>query len=380
MSSSATSLIIALSIVSFFAILFLDLRRRRISPSSIFRLPLLAGLDLLPPAVIAALSLALAASLIPVAAATGVIPVRSPALLALLFCAIIFPLLWQEGRRQIQFQRPNGLLFAEWLIAFGVLRIILAFVFAPPASPSTPGHSLLLHAILFALPSLIVGAALVIAVVPPFLKKYEGLRILERLKERSGNDPQFLQPESTPPTPECPQPGLWKMLDSQSTELEVLDFLTALVVTIKPRLIVETGTFLGYGTLALAEGLRQNGFGKIITIEFDPDIRARALERFAGSGLAPFIESRLESSLDTVIDGSIDLFFSDSHLANREAEIRRLLPQLDPRGVLIIHDASSHFKIVREAALRLEAEGLISAVLLSTPRGVVVAQRRAGRE
>jgi hypothetical protein len=52
------------------------------------------------------------------------------------------------------------------------------------------------------------------------------------------------------------------------------------------------------------------------------------------------------------------------------------LPQLDPRGLLVIHDASSHFKLVREAALRLEAEGLISAVLLSTPRGVVVAQRR----
>jgi len=379
MSSSATGLIIAISIVSFFAILFLDLRRRRISPAAIFRLPLLAGLDLLPPAVTVALALALAASLLPIAAATGFIPVRSPSLLALVFCCITLPLFWMEGRRQIQFQRPNGLLFAEWLIAFGALRILLAVAFsfaAAPPSGQPHARGLILHAVLFALPSLIVGAALVIAVVPPFLKKYEGLRILERV----GSGQQFLQPESTPPTPECPQPELWKMLDSQSTELEVLSFLTALVVTIKPKLILETGTFLGYGTLALAEGLRQNGFGKIITVEFDPDIRARALERFADSGLAPFIESRLESSLDTVITGSIDLFFSDSHLANREAEIRRLLPQLDPRGVLIIHDASSHFKIVRQAALRLEAEGLISAVLLSTPRGVVVAQRRSGRE
>jgi predicted O-methyltransferase YrrM len=379
MSSSFTGLIIATSIVSFFAILFLDLRRRRVSPAQIFRLPLLAGLDLLPPAVTVALAVALSASLLPIAAATGLLPIRSPALLALIFCCITLPLFWMEGRRQIQFQRPNGLLFAEWLIAFGALRILLAVAFSfAAARPSgqPPARGLILHSVLFALPSLIVGAALVIAVVPPFLKKYEGLRILERV----GSDAQFLQPESTPPTPECPQPELWKMLDSQSTELEVLSFLTALVVTIKPKLILETGTFLGYGTLALAEGLRQNGFGKIITVEFDPDIRARALQRFADSGLAPFIESRLESSLDTVIDGTIDLFFSDSHLANREAEIRRLLPQLDPRGVLIIHDASSHFIVVRQAALRLEAEGLISAVLLSTPRGVVVAQRRAGRE
>ncbi len=136
--------------------------------------------------------------------------------------------------------------------------------------------------------------------------------------------------------------------------------------------------------MKLAEGVRENGFGKVITVEFDAAIRTRAMKRFEESGLAPWIESRLESSLETVIDadrdGTIDLLYSDSHLANREAEIRRLLPQLDPRGVLVIHDASSHFKLVREAALRLEAEGLISAVLLSTPRGVVIAQRREGRQ
>jgi hypothetical protein len=48
--------------------------------------------------------------------------------------------------------------------------------------------------------------------------------------------------------------------------------------------------------------------------------------------------------------------------------------------LILIHDASSHFKVVREAALRLEQEGLISVVLLSTPRGLVIAQKRAGRK
>jgi DNA-binding GntR family transcriptional regulator len=37
-------------------------------------------------------------------------------------------------------------------------------------------------------------------------------------------------------------------------------------------------------------------------------------------------------------------------------------------------------KTVREAALRLEAEGLISVVLLPTPRGLVIAQKREGRK
>jgi hypothetical protein len=45
-----------------------------------------------------------------------------------------------------------------------------------------------------------------------------------------------------------------------------------------------------------------------------------------------------------------------------------------------MHDASSHLKQVRAAALKLESEGLISVVLLPTPRGLVVAQKRQGRK
>jgi hypothetical protein len=52
---------------------------------------------------------------------------------------------------------------------------------------------------------------------------------------------------------------------------------------------------------------------------------------------------------------------------------------MNPNGVILMHDASSHLQVVRDAALRLEREGLISVVLLPTPRGLVVAQKREGR-
>ena len=47
--------------------------------------------------------------------------------------------------------------------------------------------------------------------------------------------------------------------------------------------------------------------------------------------------------------------------------------------MILMHDASSHLQVVREAALKLEAEGLISVVLLPTPRGLVIAQPKVGR-
>ena len=188
-----------------------------------------------------------------------------------------------------------------------------------------------------------------------------------------------LLPEYHRPTPECPHPDRWHMFDSMTAEAEVLEFLRTLITTVKPSLVVETGSFLGASTLWIAEGLRANGFGRIVSCEFDPVVFAKAKEKIASSGLAEWIELRNESSLEMKIDGTIDLFFSDSDMPIREAEIKRFLPQIRPTGLILMHDASSHLKIVRDAAFKLESEGLVSAIFLPTPRGLVLAQKREGR-
>ncbi len=349
--------------LAFAYLLTLEFRRRA---ARAVRLSSLGALDLLPVPLTGGLGIALLVALLARVAAIGALSLRMPTVFGALLCLIFLPLFRSEGTRLIQFQRPVGLPFAEWLFALGASGLLILFFVRSP-------ESLILEFLCIA--ALLAAGALVAWTVPPFMKKYEGLRILDRV----GNEEPAAQPEYTPPTPECPRPELWSMLDSQTTEVEVLNLLKTLVTTLKPNLVVETGTFLGHGTVNLAAGVRENGFGRVITIEFDPNIRNRALSRFQSSGLSPWIESRLESSLESNIDGTIDLLYSDSHLANREAEIRRLLPQLNPQGLLVIHDASSHFKTVREAAHRLQAEGLISMVLLPTPRGVVIAQRLEGR-
>ena len=188
-----------------------------------------------------------------------------------------------------------------------------------------------------------------------------------------------LLPEYHRPTPECPHPERWHMYDSMTAEAEVLEFLRTLITTVKPALVVETGSFLGVSTLWIAEGLKANGFGKIISCEFDPVVFAKAKEKIAASGLSEWIELRNESSLEMHIDGTIDLFFSDSDMPIREAEVKRFLPQIRPTGLILMHDASSHLQVVRDAAVKMESEGLLSCIFLPTPRGLVVAQRREGR-
>jgi predicted O-methyltransferase YrrM len=193
--------------------------------------------------------------------------------------------------------------------------------------------------------------------------------------ERAGGE---LLPEYHRATPECPRPERWSMYDSMTAEAEVLEFLRTLVTTVKPELVVETGSFLGVSTLWMAEGMKANGFGKIVSCEYDSKVFAAVKEKIAGHALAGFIELRNESSLEMVVEGTIDLLFVDSDPDIREAEVRRFLPQVRPTGLVLMHDASSHMKTVR-AAFKLEAEGLLSCVFLPTPRGMVVAQRREGR-
>ena len=169
------------------------------------------------------------------------------------------------------------------------------------------------------------------------------------------------------------------MYDSMTAEVEVLEFLRTVVTTIKPELVVETGSFLGVSTLWIAEGLQANGFGKIISCEFDPVVYRSAREKIDASRLTSWIDLRNESSLEMAVEGRIDLLFCDSDVPIREAEVRRFLPQVNPQGLILLHDASSHMREVREAAQRFEAEGLLSCVYLPTPRGLVVAQKREGR-
>jgi predicted O-methyltransferase YrrM len=200
-------------------------------------------------------------------------------------------------------------------------------------------------------------------------------RIIRRV-ERSGD---VLQPEYHRATPECPEPQRWSMFDSMTAELEVLEFVRTVVTTTKPRLVVETGTFMGISTLWIAEGLAANGRGRVVSCEYDPLVFAKAQVRVAQSEFRKWIELRNESSLELRVAGTIDLLFSDSDMPIREQEVRHFLPQMNPHGLILMHDASSHLKTVREAALKLEREGLISVVLLPTPRGLVVAQKREGR-
>src|SRR5580692_8904180 len=125
-----------------------------------------------------------------------------------------------------------------------------------------------------------------------FKKKEKQERKILRLIERTGD---LLQPEYHRATPECPHPERWSMYDSMTAEIEVLEFLRTMVTTIKPTLAVETGTFMGVSTLWIAEAMRLNGFGRMISCEYDPKVFATAKQKIDASEFRDLIDLRNES-------------------------------------------------------------------------------------
>ena len=343
-----------------------DLRRRKLSPSRARGWSLLTALDVISVNSVLGVAGALVLAA-PQLANSG--NQLTPVTFAIVCCAASLLFVWGEGKRQVQLQRPEGIVFGECAVLLGVSFLLTVFLFQDKAAWR---NSYIWLA--GALP-IFLGALTLAIVVPRFVRRREKHRILDRIAAQG----EFVQAEWAAATAECPYPEKWHMVDAQSAELEVLDFLKSIVLTVKPDLIVETGTFIGHSAIRMAEALRTNGFGRIITIENDPAVCAKARENIAASGLGSWIESRNGSSLDASIEGTIDILFCDSALAIREEEISRFLPQVKPGGLVLIHDASSHLRVVREAALRLEKQGLLSVVLLSTPRGLVIAQKREGR-
>lgn len=304
----------------------------------------------------------------------GVVPTTqrvhpTPLYELIIWCAI-GAFLWHLGTKALKGPKAKGEIFCNYLILTGVARFLVEIIRINP--PWIFGMS---NAQVASLASILAGAVLLWRIK----SRYHTLKKEHRIVEHISSHGDVLQPEYHRPTPECPHPERWHMYDSMTAEVEVLDFLKALVTTLKPELVVETGTFSGLSTLRIAEGLKQNGVGRVITCEWDKKVYDAAKKRFAESGFGKWIEARNASSLEMKVNGCIDLLFCDSDPELREKEVRRFLPQMNPYGLILIHDASSHMKSVREAALRLEAEGLLSVLLLPTPRGLVLAQKREGR-
>lgn len=59
----------------------------------------------------------------------------------------------------------------------------------------------------------------------------------------------------------------WFGSDGMSVEVEVADLLYSFIRAVKPQTVLETGTWKGFSTRAIATALKANGFGVVTTVD-----------------------------------------------------------------------------------------------------------------
>ncbi len=181
-------------------------------------------------------------------------------------------------------------------------------------------------------------------------------------------------PEMSRPTSRCPHPERWHAWDDMATEVEVLAMISYLVNMLKPSVIVETGCYTGYGTVALEEGLIGNGDGHIYTCDLQSEMVVKTRNR-VGSSVS------VEQCMGAELIGKlpvIDFAFLDSggDASVRADELRLVIPKLSPWGVVVVHDTGETHPDHREAIEAVVKELDLAAVFFDTPRGVAIIRRK----
>ena len=125
--------------------------------------------------------------------------------------------------------------------------------------------------------------------------------------------------------------------------------LLSLISKIKqPKKILEIGTFTGYATLCLAEGLETSG--KIFTIDKNEELIKIQNKYFLKSKYYKNIIQYTGDALEIIpkINSKFDLIFLDADKENYNKYLEIIIPKLNKKGILISDNVLWHGKVLSD--------------------------------
>lgn len=115
---------------------------------------------------------------------------------------------------------------------------------------------------------------------------------------------------------------------------------------VRPRRVLELGTFTGYSALCLAEGLAPDGV--LHTIEQNPELEDRIRRYVREAGLTEHVQVHIGDArrLLPTLPETWDLVFIDADKINNDTYYELVLPQVRPGGFLLIDNVLWGGKVV----------------------------------
>ena len=126
--------------------------------------------------------------------------------------------------------------------------------------------------------------------------------------------------------------------------------LSLLSKMIRPKYILELGTFTGYSAICLAKGLQDGG--KLITIEIDDELESFAKKYFEKAGIQQKVEQRIGSALDIIptLTETFGLVFIDAHKSEYPAYYDAVFDKVISGGYIIADNTLWSGKVLDEPA------------------------------
>ena len=152
------------------------------------------------------------------------------------------------------------------------------------------------------------------------------------------------------------EPELLKRIDRE-TQLEVLmprmvsghfqgRVLSFLSKMIQPKFVLEIGTFTGYATLCLAEGLTKDG--KITTLDINEELEDRVRGYFAASAFDAQIDYRIGNAANIIstINEVFDIVFIDADKKNNALYYQLIFDKVRIGGLILVDNVLWSGKVV----------------------------------
>jgi predicted O-methyltransferase YrrM len=117
---------------------------------------------------------------------------------------------------------------------------------------------------------------------------------------------------------------------------------------IQPKRILELGTFTGYSTISLAEGLTEDGL--IFTIENNPEQEDIIKKYIQKAELNKKVNLLIGNALELIptLNETWDLIFIDADKTNYLTYYNLLLPFLSDRGMMLVDNVLWSGKVIEE--------------------------------
>lgn len=164
--------------------------------------------------------------------------------------------------------------------------------------------------------------------------------------------------------------------------------LSMLSHMVRPKRILEIGTYTGYSALCMAEGLAPGG--KLITLDKNEELEELVRRYIAESGLEQTIDFKLGDAMELIpeTEGSFDLVFIDADKTNYHNYFQLVLEKVRPGGFIIADNvlwsgkvletnlkADEDTEAIREFNRLVRADDRVEKVLLPIRDGLMVIRK-----